>query len=114
MLPLLQSYAYLSLEPMRNELELTDLGRQLVFTVAIGTEPEQMDRAAERLLGLTQDQISLMARDIVTEEVRRAMATLKRQGNEGDTEALISDVVRQSEPALRKLGLVLTNAGFPL
>ena len=113
-LPLIQDYAYLSLEPIRTELDLMDFGRTLVLSVAIGTEPEQMDRAAERLLGLTQHEISELAHEIVTSEGRRVMAALEEQGDQGDTEALLDEVARRSEPALHELGLVLVNLGVPL
>lgn len=64
--PLLQSYAYLTLEPMTIDIELTSaLSKKNIrvnvpstFTVGISTVPEIMNNAAERLLGLDEHHIS--------------------------------------------------------
>src|SRR5262245_35670511 len=58
-LPLIQDYAYLSLEPIQISIPLKDalsienirVSVPSVFTVAVGTEPEVMQNAAIRLLG---------------------------------------------------------------
>ena len=60
-MPLIQDYAWLSLEPMQIEIPLRGalsmenirVNVPSVFTVAIGTTPELMQNAAIRLLGLT-------------------------------------------------------------
>lgn len=60
-MPLVQDYAYLSLEPMVIEIPLQGALSQnnirvnvpSTFTVAISTEPVLMNNAAERLLTLT-------------------------------------------------------------
>ncbi len=59
--PLIQDYEYLSLEPIQIEIPLRGalsienirVNVPSVFTVAIGTEPEVMQNAAIRLLGLS-------------------------------------------------------------
>ena len=59
--PLIQDYAYLSLEPIQIEVPLRGalssenirVNVPSVFTVAIDTKPEVMQNAAVRLLGLT-------------------------------------------------------------
>ena len=64
--PLIQDYAWLSLEPMQIEIPLRGalsmenirVNVPSVFTVAIGTTPELMQNAAIRLLGLNRMQIS--------------------------------------------------------
>ena len=61
--PLIQDYAWLSLEPMQIEIPLRGalsmenirVNVPSVFTVAIGTTPELMQNAAIRLLGLNSD-----------------------------------------------------------
>ena len=58
-IPLIQDYAYLSLEPIQIEIPLRGalstenirVNVPSVFTVAVGTEPEVMQQAAIRLLG---------------------------------------------------------------
>ena len=61
-LPLLEDYAYLSLEPVQIEIPLRGalsfenirVNVPSVFTVAVGTEPAVMQQAAIRLLGLSR------------------------------------------------------------
>ena len=63
--PLIQDYAYLSLEPIQIEIPLRGalsienirVNVPSVFTVAIGTSPEIMQQAAIRLLGLSNQEI---------------------------------------------------------
>src|SRR5574340_945871 len=69
--PLIQDYAYLSLEPMQIEIPLRGalsienirVNVPSVFTVAIGTTQEQMQNAAIRLLGLNAKEIEKQAED---------------------------------------------------
>jgi flotillin len=61
--PVIQDFAYLDLKPISIEANLTNaLSRQNIrvdvpcrFTIAISTEPDSMNNAAERLLGLMPD-----------------------------------------------------------
>ena len=63
--PVIQDFAYLDLKPVSIEANLTNaLSRQNIridvpcrFTIAISTEKDSMNNAAERLLGLTHEQI---------------------------------------------------------
>ena len=67
--PLIQDHAYLSLEPIQIEIPLKGalsienirVNVPSVFTVAIGTEPEVMQNAAIRLLGLNTEEIKQQA-----------------------------------------------------
>ena len=71
--PLIQDYAWLSLEPMQIEIPLRGalsmenirVNVPSVFTVAIGTTPEQMQNAAIRLLGLSNKEIQKQAEDMI-------------------------------------------------
>lgn len=70
--PLVQSFAYLDLQPMRMEIEQSDLrsadGERmrmgLASTISIGTDPAMMRVAAERLLMLKPSQVMELAEDI--------------------------------------------------
>src|SRR5689334_2059103 len=61
--PMIQDHDYPSLEPMKINIPLADalsaenirVTVPSVFTVAVGTEPEVMQNAAIRLLGLSND-----------------------------------------------------------
>lgn len=63
--PIVQGYSFMSLKPLQFECNLQKaLSSQNIrvdvpttVTVGISTEPEVMQMAAERLLGLTTDQI---------------------------------------------------------
>ncbi len=67
--PVIQDYAFLHLKPLSIEANLTNaLSRQNIrvdvpcrFTIAISTESDSMNTAAERLLGLTSEQIHELA-----------------------------------------------------
>jgi flotillin len=77
-LPLVQDYAYLSLEPIHIEGPLTGLTSldeesltgTATFTVAIGTEPELMKQAASRLLGLQNNDIKRTAAELILPRLR--------------------------------------------
>ena len=67
--PVIQDYAYLDLKPISIEANLTNaLSRQNIrvdvpsrFTIAISTDTDSMNNAAERLLGLTPGDIQELA-----------------------------------------------------
>lgn len=73
MVPIVQGYSFMSLKPLQFECNLQKaLSSQNIrvdvpttVTVGISTEPEVMQMAAERLLGLTTDQIEDLVKDIV-------------------------------------------------
>src|SRR5688500_13253938 len=71
--PVIQEYAYMSLEPMQINIPLKDalsfenirVAVPSVFTVAVGADSETQQNAATRLLGLTQQQTIAQAQDII-------------------------------------------------
>jgi flotillin len=71
--PVIQDFAFLDLKPLSIEANLTNaLSRQNIrvdvpcrFTIAISTESDSMNTAAERLLGLSSEQIQELAKDIL-------------------------------------------------
>ena len=71
--PVIQDFSFLDLKPLSIEANLTNaLSRQNIrvdvpcrFTIAISTETDSMNAAAERLLGLTSEQIQELAKDIL-------------------------------------------------
>ena len=80
--PIIQDYAYLNLTPISIDANLTNaLSRQNIrvdvpcrFTVGISTEADSMNNAAERLLGLTSNEIQELARDILFGQLRLVIA----------------------------------------
>ncbi len=119
-LPLLQDYAYLSLDPIQIEVPLDGalsmenirISVPSVFTVAIGTEPEIMSNAAVRLLGLATKDIAKQAEDIIFGQLRQVIASMLIQDINRDREQFLHNIQTSLEPELAKIGLVLINVNI--
>jgi len=118
--PLIQSYDFLSLDPMQIEIPLEGalslenirVNVPSVFTVAIGTEREIMNNAAVRLLGLTRVEIIKQAEDIIFGQLRQVIASMKIEEINRDRDVFLSRVQSSLEPELAKIGLVLINVNI--
>ncbi len=118
--PVIQEYAYLSLEPIQIDIPLKDalslenirVAVPSVFTVAIGTEAEVRQNAAVRLLGLTHDQIKRQAQDIIFGQLRQVIASMKIEEINRDREGFLHRIQTSLEPELKKIGLVLINVNI--
>ena len=118
--PLIQDYAYLSLEPGQIEIPLKDalsienirVNVPSVFTVAIGTEPDVMQNAAIRLLGLNTMQIKQQAQDIIFGQLRQVLASMRIEDINRDREKFLHSIQNSLEPELQKIGLVLINVNI--
>jgi len=115
--PLIQDYAFLSLEPMVIEIPLEGalslnnirVNVPSTFTVGISTDPVLMNNAAERLLFLDDRKIREQAQDIILGQLRLVIATLTIEEINRDREKfmnLINDNVGQE---INKIGLELIN-----
>ncbi|MCG6157199.1 flotillin family protein [Rubinisphaera margarita] len=119
-LPIIQDYAYLSLEPIQIEVPLKDalssenirVNVPSVFTVAIGTEPQLMQNAAIRLLGLNGQAVKKQAEDIIFGQLRQVIASMKIEDINRDREQFLSSIQNSLEPELKKIGLVLINVNI--
>jgi flotillin len=119
-LPLLQDYAYLSLEPVTIEIDLTSaLSKKNIrvnvpstFTIGISTEPDIMNNAAERLLGLEEKEISSQARDIILGQMRLVIATLSIEEINQDREKFLDLVNKNVNFELNKIGLEVINVNI--
>ena len=115
--PVFQSYAFLDLKPISIECNLTNaLSKQNIrvdvpcrFTVGISTEPENMTNAAERLLGLSIDNIQNIATDILFGQLRLVIATMDIEEINSDRDKFLANVSTNVEAELRKIGLKLIN-----
>ena len=115
--PIIEDYAYLSLTPISIDANLTNaLSRQNIrvdvpsrFTVGISTEPESMNAAAERLLGLTPAQIQELARDILFGQLRLVIATMSIEELNNDRDKFLESISANVEVELKKIGLRLIN-----
>ncbi|MGN1045466.1 MAG: flotillin family protein [Candidatus Cryptobacteroides sp.] len=115
--PVFQSYSFLDLTPISIECNLTNaLSKQNIrvdvpcrFTVGISTETDSMTNAAERLLGLTFDNIQSIATDILFGQLRLVIATMDIEEINSDRDKFLANVSANVEAELRKIGLKLIN-----
>jgi flotillin len=117
--PVIQDCAYLSLEPHRADLDVTGVasdGSRLTVrgnaTVCISTDPQIMQNAAERLLGLAPSQICTQARDILAGNVRRAIAQTTADAARAEMMELVDAARSHAGPELGKLGLEIVSLDF--
>ena len=115
--PVFQDYAFLDLKPISIECNLTNaLSKQNIrvdvpcrFTVGISTEADSMTNAAERLLGLTIENIQNIATDILFGQLRLVIATMDIEEINADRDKFLAAVSQNVEAELRKIGLKLIN-----
>jgi flotillin len=118
--PVIQEFAYLSLEPIQIDIPLRDalslenirVAVPSVFTVAVGHESEVRQNAAIRLLGLAHDQIKRQAQDIIFGQLRQVIASMRIEEINRDREAFLHRIQTSLEPELKKIGLVLINVNI--
>lgn len=115
--PVIQDYSYLDLKPLSIEANLTNaLSRQNIrvdvpcrFTIAISTEADNMNTAAERLLGLSPDQIQELAKDILFGQLRLVIATMTIEEINSDRDKFLDNISKNVDSELKKIGLKLIN-----
>lgn len=115
--PVIQDFAFLDLKPLSIEANLTNaLSRQNIrvdvpcrFTIAISTESDSMNTAAERLLGLTSEQIQELAKDILFGQLRLVIATMTIEEINSDRDKFLDNISKNVDSELKKIGLKLIN-----
>lgn len=115
--PVIQDYAYLDLKPISIEANLTNaLSRQNIridvpcrFTIAISTDPDLMNNAAERLLGLRPEQIQELSKDILFGQLRLVIATMSIEEINSDRDKFLINISNNVDSELKKIGLKLIN-----
>jgi flotillin len=115
--PVIQDYQYLDLKPLSIEANLTNaLSRQNIrvdvpcrFTIAISTESDSMNTAAERLLGLSPEQIQELAKDILFGQLRLVIATMTIEEINSDRDKFLDNISKNVDSELKKIGLKLIN-----
>jgi flotillin len=119
-IPLIQDYAFLSLDPIQIEVPLRGalssenirVNVPSVFTVAIGTEPAVMNQAAIRLLGLNTAEIRKQAEEIIFGQLRQVIASMGIEEINRDRDTFLEHIQRSLEPELNKVGLQLINVNI--
>jgi flotillin len=79
------------------------------FTIGISTQPDIMNNAAERLLGLNDDAVAAQARDIIVGQMRLVIATLSIEEINQDREKFLDLVNKNVSTEVNKIGLELIN-----
>ncbi len=118
--PVIQDYQFLDLTPIPIDIKLEGaLSQQNIrvntpstFMVGISTEPGVMENAAERLLGLSLNEISQLARDIIFGQMRVVIATMPIEEINADRDKLIANISTGVEVELKKVGLRLINVNI--
>ena len=115
--PVIQDYQFLDLKPISIEANLMNaLSRQNIrvdvpcrFTIAISTESDSMNTAAERLLGLSPEQIQELAKDILFGQLRLVVATMTIEEINSDRDKFLENISKNVDSELKKIGLKLIN-----
>lgn len=118
--PLIQDYRYLSLDPIQIEIPLRGalsienirVNVPSVFTVAVGTTPDEMTNAAIRLLELSTQEIRQQAEEIIFGQLRQVVASMGIEDINRDRDAFLQHIQSSVEPELKKIGLVLINVNI--
>lgn len=119
-LPLVQDFAFMSLEPMvidiplEGALSLNNIRVNVpsTFTVGVSTDPVLMNNAAERLLNMNSIQIREQCQDIITGQLRLVVATLSIEEINKDREKFMSLINENVAQEINKIGLELINVNI--
>lgn len=119
-LPVIQDYEYLDLTPISIEVNLVNaLSKQNIrvnvpsrFTIGISTEPGIMQNAAERLLGLGQNEIQELAQEIIFGQLRLVVASMDIEEINNDRDKFLTNISESVETELKKVGLKLINVNI--
>ncbi len=119
-IPLIQDYGVLSLEPMTTDIDLKGalskgnirVAVPSTFTFGISTHENIMLNAAERLLGLSKSDIIVQASDIILGQLRLAIATLTIEEINQDREKFLEQINANVNTELNKIGLEIINVNI--
>lgn len=119
-MPVIQDYEFLDLTPISIEVNLINaLSKQNIrvnvpsrFTIGVSTEPGIMQNAAERLLGLNQDNIQELAQEIIFGQLRLVVASMDIEEINSDRDKFLTNISQSVESELKKVGLKLINVNI--
>lgn len=119
-IPVIQDYEYLDLTPISIEVNLINaLSKQNIrvnvpsrFTIGVSTEPGIMQNAAERLLGLGQNEIQELAQEIIFGQLRLVVASMDIEEINSDRDKFLANISQSVESELKKVGLKLINVNI--
>lgn len=115
--PIIQGYKILSMKPIQIQCSLVGaLSSQkikvdvpTVVTVAISEEPEVMQNAAIRLLGMSEDEKVDQIKDVIWGQMRLVVAEMTVEQLISDRENFLGSCKKNIDNELKKFGLTLLN-----
>ncbi len=118
--PVIQDYGFLSLRPIQLEVNLSNalckqnirISVPSIFTVGISTDEAMMGNAANRLLGLDQEAIGELAKDIILGQLRLVIASMTIEQINADRETFLHNIEENVGEELNKIGLQLLNVNI--
>ena len=118
--PVFQDYGFLSLRPMQIEVNLSSalckqnirINVPSVFTVGVSTDNSLMGNAANRLLGISQEEIADLAKDIIFGQLRLVIASMTIEQINSDRETFLRNIEQNVAEELNKIGLQLLNVNI--
>lgn len=118
--PIFQDYEFVDLTPipiitdLKGALSIQNIRVNVParFMVGISTIPEIMQNAAERLLGLSLQNVHDLAADIIFGQLRVVIATMRIEEINSDREKFLKNVTEAVEHELKKIGLKLINVNI--
>jgi flotillin len=118
--PVIQDYQYLDLRPMSIDIQLNNaLSKQNIrvsvpstFTIGVTTDADKMGNAAERLLGMSNVQMTQLAKEIIFGQMRLVVATMRIEEINSARDLLIEAITNNVSTELEKVGLRLINVNI--
>ncbi|KJD31293.1 membrane protein [Tamlana nanhaiensis] len=118
--PVIQDYEFLDLTPISIEVNLVNaLSKQNIrvnvpsrFTIGVSTEPGVMQNAAERLLGLSMNDVQELAKEIIFGQLRLVVASMDIEEINSDRDKFLTNISQSVESELKKVGLKLINVNI--
>jgi len=118
--PVIQEWAFLSLEPLQIDIPLTDaLSLENIrvkvpsqVTVAVGDTPEFQQNAAFRVLNLGSEEVKDLAANIIFGQMRQVIASMRIEDINRDRDQFRTNIEHALEPELKKIGLKLINVNI--
>ena len=115
--PMIQGYQFLDLTPIPIDVRIDGAVSQeniridisSTVTVGISTESGIMENAAERLVGLSLDDIQQLAQDIIFGQMSAVIASMPTQEISSDRSRLLGSISSAVEAKLREIGIRLIN-----
>lgn len=118
--PLIQDFQYLSLEPISLDVDLKEalslnnirVNVPSTFTVAISPQPDLLENAGQRLLGLKTEAIKDQAKDIALGQLRLVIASMTIEEINQDREKFQASINSNVAEELSKIGLQVINVNI--